>query len=117
MMMTVLRKIMFYVFLLIYTICAPWLILRMLGFIWHPSSFHLVKTGLVIIHSTPPDANVYVDGKHASTQTPVTVRELVPGDHFIRLEKEGFHDWVNRIAISSNKATILEDIILKPSTP
>ncbi len=109
------RKIIFYIFLLIYITITPWLILRMLGFVWHPASFHLIKTGLAVIHSNPPDAEVFIDGKRSSRLTPVIVHELLPGDHFIRLKKEGFEDWLSRFTITSNKVTLLDTINLSPS--
>jgi hypothetical protein len=42
------------------------------------------------VSSTPPGATVIVDGT-ARGQTPVVVRDLLPGTHFVRLEADGDH--------------------------
>lgn len=111
-----LRKIIFYVLLSIYIVVTPWLILRMLGFVWHPASFRIVKTGLAIVESSPPGANVFVDGRRAPHLTPVTIHDLVPGNHFIRIEKDGFQDWVNHISIESSKVNLLPTVTLSPAS-
>ena len=116
-MMLFWRKLLFYIFFIIYLCVAPWLILRMLGYIWHPTSFRLVKTGLVAITTIPSQAKVYIDGKRASTLTPTTVRELIPGTHFLRIEKEGFKDYVGPVEVNSNQATALINIELTPVIP
>lgn len=46
-------------------------------------------TGGVEIYSTPPYASVYVDGRFEGV-TPLTIKELVAGTHYIRIEKTGY---------------------------
>ncbi len=48
----------------------------------------VAKTGVLEIRSDPPGARVTIDGRPRGT-TPVTVRDLAPGDHSVVLEAGG----------------------------
>ena len=48
----------------------------------------VAKTGVLEIRSEPPGARVTIDGRPRGT-TPVTVRDLTPGDHTVVLEAGG----------------------------
>lgn len=111
--MTTLRRTLFYFLLIIYLILTPWLILRMLGYAWHPLSGRCVKTGLIILNTSPSGATVFVDGKRQKHLTPLTIGQLIPGKNFVRIEKEGYHDWASHIQVESNTVTQLPLIELK----
>ena len=110
-----LRKIIFYIFALIYLFICPLIVARMLGFVINPQTHHLVKTGLVYISTNPPDATVYIDGTLAHQKTPVVLRDLTPGEHFIRIEQSGYTDWERDVQIRGKKATVLANILLIPA--
>ena len=112
--MLLLRKLVFYVFALIYLILCPLIVARMLGFIFNPQSHRIEKTGLVYVSTNPPDATVYIDGNLAHQKTPTVLRDLTPGRHFIRLELTGYNDWERNIPILGKKATVLANILLIP---
>ena len=109
-----LRKIIFYIFALIYLIICPLIVARMLGFVINPQTHRLVKTGLVYISTNPPDATVYIDGRLAHQTTPTVLRDLTPGKHFIRIELNGYNDWERNIPIVGKKATVLANTLLIP---
>lgn len=109
-----LRKIVFYVFALLYLILCPLIVSRMLGFVFDPAQQRFEKTGLVYISTNPPDATVYIDGKLAHQKTPTAIHDLAPGDHFIRIELNGYNDWENTIPIIAKKATVLANTLLIP---
>ena len=112
--MLLLRKIVFYIFSLIYLILCPLIVARMLGFVINPLTHRLVKTGLVFISTNPPDATVTIDGRMARQKTPTVIRDLTPGKHFIRIELNGYNDWESNIPIVGKKATVLTNILLIP---
>ena len=109
-----LRKILFYVFCLIYLVLAPLIIARMLGFVSNPLTHRFVKTGLVYVSTNPPDAAVFMDGRMIHGTTPTVIRDLTPGKHFIRLQLDGYKDWEKSIPIVGKKATVLENTLLIP---
>jgi hypothetical protein len=53
----------------------------------------LSTTGALVIDSRPPGATVFVDGRRVGT-TPMSLPDLSPGTHRIRLEMAGFSPWV-----------------------
>jgi hypothetical protein len=109
-----LRKIVFYIFVLIYLIVCPLIVARMLGFVINPLTHRLVKTGLIYVSTIPPDATVYIDGRLDHQKTPTVLRDLPPGEHFIRVELGGYEDWERDIPIVAKKATVLANVLLIP---
>lgn len=59
-----------------------------------------LKTGYVSISSTPPNANVYLDGVYNGT-TPLTVSDVSAGYHSIKLIKSGYEDHTEELYISA----------------
>ena len=108
-----LRKILFYIFFTIYIVLCPIIIIRMLGFVIHPSTHQLVKTGLCVVHSDPVEAEVFMDGRQAH-DTPTTIRDLIPGVHFLRIRKNGFEDLTLPVTITPGEATVLTNLKLMP---
>ena len=109
-----LRKIIFYIFCLIYLVLTPLIIARMLGFVTNPQTHRLVKTGLVYVSTNPEDASVFIDGRMARGTTPTVIRDLPPGKHFIRLQLDGYKDLEMHIPIVGKKATVLDNTLLIP---
>jgi len=109
-----LRKIVFYIFSIIYLILCPLIVARMLGFAINPQTHHLVKTGLIYVSTNPPDAAVYLDGRLAPQKTPAILRDLTPGKHFIRIKLSGYNDWERDIPVRAKKATVLANTLLIP---
>ena len=97
-----------------YLILCPLIVARMLGFVFNPLTHHLEKTGLVYVSTNPPDATVYIDGRLAHQKTPTAIRDLTPGNHFIRIELNGYNDWERSIPVVGKKATVLANILLIP---
>lgn len=108
------RKIIFYILTLVYLILCPLIVARMLGFAVNPLTHCLVKTGLIYVSTNPPDATVYMDGHLVHLTTPTVIRDLTPGDHFIRIELTGYNDWERKIPVIGKKATVLANTLLIP---
>jgi hypothetical protein len=86
----------------------------MLGFVIDPLTYRLIKTGLVYVSTNPPDATVTIDGRMSHQKTPTVLRDLTPGEHFIRIELSGYNDWERNIPIVAKKATVLANTLLIP---
>lgn len=56
------------------------------------------------VASDPPGANVYVDGRLAG-QTPLSVATLPPGDHRVRLVKDGYLENGRIVTVSPDRST------------
>jgi len=66
-------------------------------------------TSLLSISSSPPEADIEVDGNIAG-RAPAAVR-LVPGEHRIIVRKTGFSKWDKKISISPGETVISVDLI------
>ena len=86
----------------------------MLGFVINPLTHRFEKTGLVYVSTNPPDATVYIDGRVSHQKTPTAIRDLTPGEHFIRIELSSYNDWERNIPIVGKKATVLANTLLIP---
>lgn len=116
-MLLLLRKILFYVFLITYIVITPYVLLSAFGYTYHPSGKSLVKTGLISIVSLPGGATVHVQGKKYSFRTPAVISGLLPGRYHVRLSKKEFEFWEKEIEIYPEKATPLDPVILLPVRP
>ncbi len=112
--MPLLRKIVFYIFLAVYGVVCPLLILRMLGFIFAPQT-GFVKTGLIYVSANPPNAQVIIDGVAAHETTPTVIRDLIPGEHDIAINLQGYAPWRKKVPVTGNKATALDNVLLVPA--
>ncbi|MCM8775261.1 MAG: PEGA domain-containing protein [Candidatus Omnitrophica bacterium] len=116
-MLLLLRKILFYFFLVAYFLLIPYVILYALGYIFNPVERSLVKTGLISVATYPKYATVHIQGKKFSEKTPTRVNDLLPGRYRIRVSKKGFDSWEKEIEIFPEKAVQLEPIVLLPLRP
>lgn len=116
--MPLLRRIVFYLFLLIYLVCCPVTILYALGYVLEPGTVHgVLKTGLISLVTVPPGAAVSVGGRHYGDATPTVIRGLLPGEYGLKLALKNHRPWVRVVPVEVEKATVLEKIVLLPDRP
>ena len=63
--------------------------------------------GTLSVASDPPGAAVYVDGRFVG-ETPLDVKNLPPGDHRVRLVKDGYLENGRVVSVSAGKAGSLQ---------
>ncbi len=113
--MLIFRKIVFYLFLLIYFIAAPLMILYALGYIFTPDSEeYVVETGTVFLSTTPGQASIYINGKIYGSRTPAAVSGLVPDKYDLKIFLEGYRVWDSSVNIEAGKADTIDKILLIP---
>ncbi len=113
--MLFLRKIFFYIFLVIYLIACPLIVLYAFGFIFTPNSIEpIAKTGLVYLSTVPPGASIYLNNELTQLKTPASLQNLNPGDYIIRLTMDGYYDWSHDVTITPNNASVFDKILLIP---
>lgn len=128
-----LRRIIFYSFCLAFFIISPMVILYASGYqvdwqhIFTPLAVQ--KTGMTMIESNPPGANIYLNGqeqkpfagvflekmllgKNEALKTPTKIKNLLPGTYDLRVEAPGYWPWERRITINPGKITHVLDINL-----
>jgi len=113
--MLLLRKILFYVFLIIYLVICPIVILYSFGYIYVPTPEEgIVKTGLIHLESLPPGAEVRLDQKLMPDHTPCTLSELVPGRYSVTVSLENYRHWFRQVTVEPGKAAVFDRILLIP---
>jgi len=114
--MLVLRKIVFYFFVIIYLILCPLTILYALGYLFRPGTGEgIVKTGLIDLSTAPPGASVYIGKSRYTEKTPTTLRSLLPGEYPVKLILKHHIPWTQTVPVEAEKATVLEKILLLPT--
>lgn len=66
----------------------------------------------VTVKSTPPGADISVDGKFMGN-TPSTI-QLAPGEHQVLIEKEGLRPWQRTMTVSPGGSITLDATLEKP---
>jgi hypothetical protein len=67
------------------------------------------------IESTPPGADIEVDGAFVGN-TPSTI-SLAPGSHDIAVKKKGFADWTKKLTVTGGSVHISAELEAVPATP
>jgi hypothetical protein len=87
------------------------------------------KTGMLILDSEPTEASIFLNGTKQRRSlfldlgrnditTPVKIKNLIPGEYTLRLEKEGYWPLEKKLQIYSGQTSFAEDLILfKRSLP
>lgn len=73
------------------------------------------ERGTLVVNTTPPGANISVDGKESGI-SPVTLENLVPGNHTVTIVKDGYVTADQQVTIAAGTTYPLS-IELTPSSP
>ena len=112
-----LRKIIFYVAVIIYLVLCPLIIFYAVGYIVKPRMQKpFVKTGVIYLSTLPPRASIYLNGKISPSLTPAVLGQLSPGSYKVDLFLEGYEVWNETLSVKAEEATVLDKILLIPKT-
>ena len=106
------RKIVFLIFLGGFLISAPMVILYTAGYRFNFSHLSLVKTGLLSITTEPRGAEIFIDGKTTKKTTPEILKNIIPDNHVIHLEKTGYLPWEKTLEIKERETTFVPHAVL-----
>ncbi|MBI3322096.1 MAG: PEGA domain-containing protein, partial [Candidatus Omnitrophica bacterium] len=113
-----LRKSVFCVFLVVYLVTCPLLILYVLGYVMQPGTAQgMMRTGLISLATAPPGASIYVGGRRYLRRTPAVVESLSPGEYRLKVVLKHHHPWSRTVQVEGEQATVLEKIVLVPTHP
>jgi len=116
--MRTLRRVVFYVFLAAYVLGAPAMILYAFGFWFRPGEAGaLQRTGLIVIETAPPGAQVFLGGRRYARRTPTVIRHIAPGEYALRLARPDYQPWEAAVVVEKEKAVVLDHILLAPTMP
>ncbi len=112
-MYLVYRKAVYIIFVIIFLITAPIIVLYTSGYRYNLNKGRIQKTGILIISSIPKKADIYLNGKKVENKsTPAEIKNVLPGDYEIVLSKDGYHSWQKKLPVYENFTTFAEKINL-----
>jgi hypothetical protein len=118
------RRILFILFVLVFLIATPAIWLYASGYRLG-SGFFLEKTGILVVDTEPDGAAIYLNGKphqgfwselaggrETVTRTPAKIKNLLPGEYIVTVERPGYQTWDKKINIVSGGTSFIEEIRL-----
>lgn len=107
------RRLIYIIFIVIFLIAAPAVILYTSGYRYNLAKGRIQKTGILMLSSVPRDAEIWLNGKKVEKkQTPTRLEYILPGDYEIQFKKAGYHDWQKKLPVYENSTTFAEKVIL-----
>jgi PGF-CTERM protein len=73
--------------------------------------------GFISVSSSPPSADISLDGRPINAITPHIITVEVIGTHTIKLSLEGYHDWSQTVEVKANKTSELHATLTPVATP
>jgi hypothetical protein len=101
------RQTTFLIFFCLFLIIAPIVVLYTAGYRVNLDKMSFVKTGVLAVSSEPKDAIISVDEKKLG-ETNAVVKNIMPEEHIVRLEKDGYWPWEKKLEVEANTTTFVE---------
>lgn len=99
------RFILIGIWIVVFLITTPVIVLFALGYKFDFESRQIIKTGSLIARTNPERADIYIDDKLQKSKTNSTIRFILPGDYNIQLSKDGYQSWTKRLNVRSALVT------------
>jgi len=127
------RKILYLTFVLLFFIITPIVVGYAAGYklSFSPTRpLQFQKTGMLILDTSPTGAKIYINDKIQQSitnkylsatglfsntnviTTPTKLRNLLPGEYDVRMEKDGYWSWGKKLTVKSGESTFAEDVFL-----
>jgi hypothetical protein len=112
------RQVLPWLFVLVFLVTAPLLIFYTSGYRYNFKKGIVERNGTLIVDSIPDGGVVFIDDRASGEKTPVTLQNMVPGWHNLRVERPGYSSWHENVLIRSERVTFANHILLWPeATP
>lgn len=112
------RRILPWIYAVIFFITAPLLIFYTSGYRYNFKKSAVERNGTLIVDSLPHSASVFIDGRDSGERTPVTLQQMTPGWHNVRVVKTGYTSWQQDVLIRAERVTFTDRVrIWKQGSP
>jgi hypothetical protein len=118
------------IFIILFLIITPLIILYAAGYKLDKNRFTLERTGMLIIDSRPKGAKILLDGRAQKSlvgflfnrnnfiATPAKIKNLLPGEYEVTLQLNGYFNWQKKIVVRPSASISIKNIyLLKNSRP
>lgn len=112
------RELLFWGFVSLFFILAPYILLTTAGYRYQFGSGRLIRTGVLSVSASPRNVAIVLNGESANENTPAVLKHLLPGTYNVALNRNNYHSWLGQIDIREGETTFLNNIMLfLESTP
>ena len=111
------RNGIFFVFLTIFVIGAPVIVLYTAGYRLNLTTFRVQRTGVIAITTLPRGASVTMNNVLIAEKTPYVAQRLTPGDYDVLLQKAGYRSWSQHVSVGSGSTTYITALLFSDVQP
>jgi len=105
-----LRLFLYITFVSGFLISAPLVVLYTAGYRFNLETGRFTRTGVLSLDSSPKGATIYIDDERQRERTPAVLKNVIPGTHRVRLEKDGFSSWQKTLSVTAQETTFANKI-------
>lgn len=106
------RRIIFYIFVALFLISTPFILLYANGYRYNAKKNKFEKTGGLVINTATKDASLFVNGRSYGSGGEFRIQNLLPGEYEIKISKSGYFDWQKKLSVESKITTFAKDVRL-----
>ena len=108
------RRIIYLIFILIFLLITPFLILYTAGYRFNPKKNKIEKVGILFLTSKQREISIFLNNElyPKKLSKELYIKNLLPGEYEIKAEKKGYYPWKKKIIIQPEKTTFLRNIHL-----
>ncbi len=106
------RRIIFYIFLALFLISVPFILLYATGYRYNSKKNKFEKTGGLVVNTIIKNASLFVNGRAYGTGQEFRIQDLLPGEYEIKIRKSGYFDWQKKLSVESQITTFAKDVRL-----
>lgn len=108
-----LRRVIYFIFIIIFLIVAPVILLYSTGYRYDFEHNRLKKTGLIFLTSKQKNISVYINNVFGGLLSKeLYLRDLLPGDYELTAELENYYPWTKKLKVESGETTFARNILL-----
>ncbi len=111
------RNGIFFVFLTIFVIGAPMIVLYTAGYRLNLTTFRVQRTGVIAITTLPRGASVTMNNALIAEKTPYVAQRLTPDDYDVLLQKTGYRSWNQHVHVGSGSTTYITALLFSDAKP
>ena len=96
---------------------APLIVLYATGFRWDFEQKRITQMGMITVKCIPRTVNIFINDKLKARRTYARIRDLMPRDYVVKLQKEGYSIWEKKLTVEPRVATPIKHARLFLSEP
>lgn len=110
------RRLLYSVAIVVFAIVAPMMLFYAQGYRFDFRARAIVRTGAIHVDVLPRTIDVRLEDEPTTRTTPLTIRNLKPGNYPLAFSRQGYQDWSGTAYVSQREVTTILSSLL-PTNP